>query len=245
MVVPAQRMLPVGQHLLAVGGRPDRFLRASLGAEARGPLEAGRDGAPEDATSPLEGWRSPGAPPRRDGGAPDGWPAAAPGRRPKRAGRGAPRSRCYAGSSGRSGAAGSTKSRCSSIALVKLASTAKQCPPPRTGEGSSGPSTTLPRPAAGSRVSTSRRFSTSSNRAHGASISSPSASASGPSLAKPKERTLTRPEEALPPERFQLGFGGEIISDWGAISFRNRGRFEVGMVSGLRRNQHRASSESP
>jgi hypothetical protein len=56
----------------------------------------------------------------------------------------------------------------------------------------------------------------------------------GTSLAKPKERTLTRPEEALPPERFQLGFGGEIISEPGAISFRNHGRFEIGTVSDLR-----------
>src|SRR3984893_4256372 len=55
LVVPAQRMVHVGQHLLAVGGRPDRVLQASLGAEAGGPLEAGRDGAPEGATGPLEG----------------------------------------------------------------------------------------------------------------------------------------------------------------------------------------------
>ena len=55
LVVPAQRMVHVGQHLLAVGGRPDRVLQASLGAEAGGPLEAGRDGAPERTTGPLEG----------------------------------------------------------------------------------------------------------------------------------------------------------------------------------------------
>jgi hypothetical protein len=56
-------------------------------------------------------------------------------------------------------------------------------------------------------------------------------------LAKPKEQTLKRPEEALPPERFQIGIAGEIISEWWAISFRNRGRFEIGMVSDFARNQ--------
>jgi hypothetical protein len=35
----------------------------------------------------------------------------------------------------------------------------------------------------------------------------------GTSLAKPKERTLKRPEEALRPERFQIGIEGEIISE--------------------------------
>jgi hypothetical protein len=57
-------------------------------------------------------------------------------------------------------------------------------------------------------------------------------------LAKPKERTLNRPEEALPPERFQIGIVGDIISEWWAISFRNRGRFEIGMVGEIPRNQH-------
>src|SRR6202049_2626491 len=60
----------------------------------------------------------------------------------------------------------------------------------------------------------------------------------GPSLAKPKERTLKRPEEALHPERFQIGIGGEIISEWWAISFRNHGRFEIGMMGDFARNQH-------
>src|ERR1700731_4486557 len=55
LVVPAQRMVHVGQHLLAVGGRPDWVLQASLGAETSGPLETGRDGPPEAATGPLEG----------------------------------------------------------------------------------------------------------------------------------------------------------------------------------------------
>src|SRR5262249_19780690 len=54
LVVPAERMVHVGQHLLAVGGRRDRVLQASPGAKARGPLEAGRDGAPEGTTGPLE-----------------------------------------------------------------------------------------------------------------------------------------------------------------------------------------------
>jgi hypothetical protein len=58
-------------------------------------------------------------------------------------------------------------------------------------------------------------------------------------LAKPKERTLKRPEEALHPERFQIGIGGEIISEWWAISFRNHGRFEIGMMGDFARNQHR------
>ena len=59
----------------------------------------------------------------------------------------------------------------------------------------------------------------------------------GPSFAKPKERTLKRPEEALHPERFQIGIGGEIISEWWAISFRNDGRFEIGMMGDFARNQ--------
>src|ERR1019366_8418622 len=46
-----------------------------------------------------------------------------------------------------------------------------------------------------------------------------------PPWQKPKERTLNRPEEAFPPERFQIGIAGEIISEWWAISFRNAGRF--------------------
>ena len=55
LVVPAQRMVHIGQHLFAVGGRPDRVLQASLRTKARGPLEAGRNGAPEATTGPLEG----------------------------------------------------------------------------------------------------------------------------------------------------------------------------------------------
>ena len=55
LVVPAQRMMHVSHHLFAVGGRRYRILDASLGAEAGGPLEAGRDGAPERTTGPLEG----------------------------------------------------------------------------------------------------------------------------------------------------------------------------------------------
>ncbi len=54
LLVPAKRMVHVGQRLLAVGDCPDRILQASLGAEAGGPLEAGRDLAPEDTTGPLE-----------------------------------------------------------------------------------------------------------------------------------------------------------------------------------------------
>lgn len=46
------------------------------------------------------------------------------------------------------------------------------------------------------------------------------------------------PEEAIAPERFQLGTPGEIISESRAISFRNRGRLEIGMVGDLARNQH-------
>src|ERR1039457_6033601 len=46
-----------------------------------------------------------------------------------------------------------------------------------------------------------------------------------PPWQKPKEWTLNRPEEAFPPERFQIGIAGEIISEWWAISFRNAGRF--------------------
>jgi hypothetical protein len=57
-------------------------------------------------------------------------------------------------------------------------------------------------------------------------------------LAKPKERTLNRPEEAPSPERFQLGIVSEISSEWWAISFRNRGRFKIGMVGDFARNQH-------
>lgn len=56
-------------------------------------------------------------------------------------------------------------------------------------------------------------------------------------MAKPKERTLKRPEEALHPQRFQIGIGGEIISEWWAISFRNDGRFEIGMMGDFARNQ--------
>jgi hypothetical protein len=36
-------------------------------------------------------------------------------------------------------------------------------------------------------------------------------------LAKPKERTLNRPEEAFPPERFQIGLAGELKSERWAI----------------------------
>jgi hypothetical protein len=57
-------------------------------------------------------------------------------------------------------------------------------------------------------------------------------------LEKPKERTLNGPEEAPHPERFQLGIVSEIISEWWAISFRNRGRFKIGMVGDFARNQH-------
>src|ERR1035441_6733309 len=46
-----------------------------------------------------------------------------------------------------------------------------------------------------------------------------------PPWQKPKEWSLNRPEEAFPPERFQIGIAGEIISEWWAISFRNAGRF--------------------
>jgi hypothetical protein len=47
-------MVHVSRHLLAVGGRADRVPKASLSAEAGGPLEAGRDGVPEATTGPLE-----------------------------------------------------------------------------------------------------------------------------------------------------------------------------------------------
>jgi len=57
-------------------------------------------------------------------------------------------------------------------------------------------------------------------------------------LAKPKARTLKRPEEALAPERFQIGIVGDFISEWWAISSRNRGRFEIGMMGDFPRNQH-------
>ncbi len=60
-------------------------------------------------------------------------------------------------------------------------------------------------------------------------------------MAKPKERTLNRPEEAPSPERFQLGIVSEISSEWWAISFRNRGRFKIGMVGDFARNQQSAS----
>src|ERR1700730_18282639 len=55
LVISAQRIVNVGQHLLAIGGRPDRVLQARLGAEAGGPLEARRDRAPEGTASPPEG----------------------------------------------------------------------------------------------------------------------------------------------------------------------------------------------
>jgi hypothetical protein len=45
------------------------------------------------------------------------------------------------------------------------------------------------------------------------------------------------PEEAFHPGRFQIGIAGEIISEWWAISFRNRGRFEIGMMGDFARNQ--------
>jgi hypothetical protein len=44
-------------------------------------------------------------------------------------------------------------------------------------------------------------------------------------------------QEAIHPERFQIGIGGEIISEWRAISFRNHGRFEIGMMGDFARNQ--------
>jgi hypothetical protein len=43
------------------------------------------------------------------------------------------------------------------------------------------------------------------------------------------------------PGRFQLGIVSEIISEWWAISFRNRGRFKIGMVGDFARNQQPAS----
>lgn len=55
-------------------------------------------------------------------------------------------------------------------------------------------------------------------------------------MAKPKERTLKRPEEALPPERINLGTAGEIISEWRAISNQNRGRINLGMLGDFPRN---------
>jgi len=65
-------------------------------------------------------------------------------------------------------------------------------------------------------------------------------------LAKPKERTLKRPEEALPPERINLGTVGEIISEWRAISNRNRGRINLGMLGDFARNhQSRATKMKP
>ncbi len=57
-------------------------------------------------------------------------------------------------------------------------------------------------------------------------------------MAKPKERTLTGRKRCHPSERFQLGIVSEIISEWWAISFRNRGRFKIGMVGDFARNQH-------
>jgi hypothetical protein len=65
----------------------------------------------------------------------------------------------------------------------------------------------------------------------------------GPSLAKPKERTLKRPEETLHRERFQIGNEGEIISEWWAISFRNHRRFEIGIMGDFARNQHRSDAK--
>jgi len=44
-------------------------------------------------------------------------------------------------------------------------------------------------------------------------------------LAKPKERTLKRPQEACPTERFQLGTAGDFKSEWWANRFRNGERF--------------------
>ncbi len=83
------------------------------------------------------------------------------------------------------------------------------------GRGAERETVHAPQRAARSHASISPHSSISRNRAHGASTSSPSAS--GPSLAKPKEWTLNRPEEALPPSDFS--------SESGAISFRNGGRF--------------------
>jgi hypothetical protein len=64
-------------------------------------------------------------------------------------------------------------------------------------------------------------------------------------LAKPKERTLKRPEEALPPERINLGTAGEIISEWWAISNRNRGRINLGMLGDFARNHHTCVTNWP
>jgi hypothetical protein len=36
----------------------------------------------------------------------------------------------------------------------------------------------------------------------------------------------------------------EIISEWWAISFRNRGRFKIGMVGDFARNQHYQAVET-
>src|ERR1700691_5783288 len=66
---------------------------------------------------------------------------------------------------------------------------------------------------------------TSSNRAHDASTSSPSAS--GPSLWQKAERADPKQagRGAHPPERFQLGMVGDFISESGAIEHRYGGRF--------------------
>jgi hypothetical protein len=44
---------------------------------------------------------------------------------------------------------------------------------------------------------------------------------------------------AIPPSDFSSEFVSEIISEWWAISFRNRGRFKIGMVGDFARNQQR------
>src|SRR5262249_13857380 len=54
LIIAAQRMVHIGQHLLAVGNRSDRVLKARLGVEARSPMEACCNGTPEGAPRPLE-----------------------------------------------------------------------------------------------------------------------------------------------------------------------------------------------
>jgi hypothetical protein len=63
----------------------------------------------------------------------------------------------------------------------------------------------------------------------------------GPLSGKAEKRDPKGPEEALPPQRDHLGTGGEIISEWVAISNRNQWRLILGIGGDLRRNQHARS----
>ena len=134
------------------------------------------------------------------------------------------------------------KSRCSSTASVKSASSGQAMPAAshRRSVNRTVDDATPTRRAI-SRVDIPAFFNLKQSRTWRIDILSIGI---GALLGKAERADPKRPEEAFP-ERFQIGIVGEIISEWWAISFRNRGRFEIGTVGDFARNQQIPRAETP